>query len=122
MSARGGSVSKMKTSLYLALLAIISGVLLFTKCNHADSIGGQMKLLRMMDFRRTLDKPINYYGKVVDLQGNPIANVSVEVHISQTSGKKTNNYSTGTDGRFNVTGIDGRKCKADSQLLRSVIH
>lgn len=108
----------MKKSFYLVLMAIVSGVLLFAKCNHADSISGQLKLLKMMDFRKSLDKPINYYGKVVDLQGNPIPNVSVEVHIGQASGNKINYYSTGLDGRFTITGIDGSELAVEKFIAQ----
>jgi len=95
-----------KTSLF-TMLAALAGMFVFAKCNHADNSGDQMKLLKMIEFRRSLDIPINYYGRVVDQQGNPIPNVIVVVQVGRASGIKILDVPTDTDGRFEISGIDG---------------
>lgn len=106
----------------LVIITVVSGIFMLAKCNHADNTGSQLKLLKMIEFRRSLDKPINYYGKVIDLQGRPIKNVNVEVHISRASGKKIIKYSTDADGRFIISGIDGSDLAVENLLAQGYAY
>lgn len=97
----------MKKTLLFTMLAAFAGMFIFAKCNHAENSGDQLKQLKIIEFRRALDKPINYYGKVTDQQNNPISNAIVVVHISRASGKRYADIPTDVDGRFEISGIDG---------------
>lgn len=97
----------MKKSMIVVIVAVAIAVVMFAKCNHAENMGEQSRLQKMIAIQKMLDKPITYFGKVVDLHNAPVPNASVNIQIGQASGVNTKIYLTDSNGVFEVSGISG---------------
>lgn len=91
----------------LIIIAVLCSVVIFAKCNHADNSGDQLKLQKLLSIHKLLDKPINYWGKVVDQQNIPISNANVKIQIGQATGVNTKIFTTDNSGVFEVSAISG---------------
>lgn len=64
---------------------------------------------RMTDLLKSMDKPLTFYGRVIDQNGNPVVNAVVETHITDSSGVSDVMLTTGAEGKFELLNKYGRK-------------
>jgi hypothetical protein len=80
---------------------------------RADNGTDDPNYQRVLNLLKTMDKPITFYGKVIDQNGNPVVNATVETHITDSSGVGDVMVTTGAGGEFEVSGKSGRKLFID---------
>src|SRR6266702_4164523 len=61
-----------------------------------------MKAAGMLEYYKSIDKQLIFYGKIVDSNNNPVANANVSVQIENSSGVKTIVVNSNTDGAFEI--------------------
>jgi hypothetical protein len=99
----------MHRKLILPAIIFFAGFIIFAKCNFADDLRQQ----RINSVLTGLDKPINYFGKVIDDNNNAVVNAQVNVQISQATGVKELAVFTDSQGVFEITGINGASLLVD---------
>lgn len=57
--------------------------------------------------------PIEFYGKVVDQFGQPVVNATVVLNWTAVGGGKELRQTTGSDGKFALTGENGKRMTVD---------
>ncbi len=67
-----------------------------------DDKGESYKAQQMLEYYKSIDKQLIFYGKIVDSNNNPVANANVSVQIENSSGVKTIVVNSNTDGAFEI--------------------
>ncbi|WP_041245488.1 hypothetical protein [Geotalea uraniireducens] len=97
----------MKNKILIVTIVFVAGLAVFTKCNFADDLSKIDKQTTISNVLKSLDKPILYYGKVLDNNNLPVISAQVSIQIIQAVGVKEIVLSTDNQGIFEVSAING---------------
>lgn len=93
-------------------LALVVTVLLTVKCNHAtdntaESYTDAARLKSVQDLLVSMDRPVEFYGQVIDSNGNPVFQAAININITTAIGVKKIVVSTNENGMFEVKNEKG---------------
>lgn len=93
----------MKINKIIIVVVLVASLAVLARCYFADAF----KQTNMLSVLNLLDKPITYYGKVLDNNNQPVINAAVYIQISRAVGIKDIVLSTDNKGAFAITGDIG---------------
>ncbi|ABQ27193.1 hypothetical protein [Geotalea uraniireducens] len=91
----------------LVVLLTIGVLVVTSKCNHAQNLTEADKANRADLELLSMDKPILFYGRVVDHLNTPVEGIDVIVHVRSSNGIAEFGIKTDSGGRFEVSNIKG---------------
>jgi hypothetical protein len=62
---------------------------------------------RMLDQLKAMDKPLTFYGRIIDHDGSPVADAAVATQIEDSSGVRDVTITSGADGVFGIINETG---------------
>lgn len=97
----------MKKLLSLVVLLTLGVLVITAKCNHAGNLTEADKASRADLELLSMDKPILFYGKVVDHLNSPVEGIDVIVQVGHSSGVKDVKVITDANGLFELSNVTG---------------
>lgn len=94
----------------LRLALVLCGIILLGAFKSYAEIGGyteQIRLQKMREFMQSMDRPLLFYGRVVDDSDTPVPDAMVKFQIGQSVGIKKVRVSTNNQGLFEISGEVG---------------
>lgn len=91
----------------LVVLLTVGVLIVTSKCNHAQNLTEADKTNMADILLLSMDKPILFYGKVIDHLNTPVEGIDVMIHVRSSSGIAEFGVKTNSDGRFEVSNIKG---------------
>lgn len=99
-------------AIYLKLISSLCVMIIFCISPAFAEIGGyteQIRIQRIKEFMQSMDKPVFFYGKVIDDNGSPVSDVLITVGVHQSAGIKKIRVSTNSAGLFEIDNEIGYK-------------